>query len=200
MDMETKNKFIVGGCLVGIIAVMVFFLYRDLNNFAYGAKEETVNKPTNVMTYTTSASLFMCGSIDNDSYDYSKVEAMLTNYDLSFINNEFNVEASTGEVEGVRYQVLVIEDTQKDIDAISVDGYDLTVVAIKWNEADDTISDHQKEVAQQLADKNVSVVIGVGDEVAPMEWVDDTAIFYSLGKAAGDEGNVGMIASIRVTK
>ncbi|MCF0115498.1 MAG: hypothetical protein HUJ56_09105, partial [Erysipelotrichaceae bacterium] len=136
--METKNKFIVGGCLVGIIAVMVFFLYRDLNNFAYGAKEEMVNKPTNVMTYTTSASLFMCGSIDNDSYDYSKVEAMLTNYDLSFINNEFNVEASTGEVEGVRYQVLVIEDTQKDIDAISVDGYDLTVVAIKWNEADDT--------------------------------------------------------------
>lgn len=198
--MENKSKLTVFGILAAIIAVAVFVLYNALNKIAYGTKEDTAVKPAQVMTYTTSVSIFMAGEIDDNTYDYSSVSDMVTNYELSFVDGEYNVKELTGEVEGVTYQLLKIDDDPQAYQNISTDGYDMTIVAIDWKDAGSEVSEHQKEVAKALAEKEVSVVIGMGDEIAPMDWIDDTAVFYSLGKCAGANENIGMIASIRLTK
>ena len=69
-------------------------------------------------------------------------------------------------------------------------------------------SAYQKDEAKFLAEQGVDLVIGTHPHVLePVEWIDDTLVFYSLGNFISaqyqDENynkTVGLMSSLRITK
>ena len=60
---------------------------------------------------------------------------------------------------------------------------DILIVAMHWGREYTHIpTDLEKKTAQFLADQNVDIIIGTHPHVIqPVEWIDDTLVFYSLG-------------------
>ena len=74
------------------------------------------------------------------------------------------------------------EDIKKDVEKYR-DKVDLLMVAMHWGEENSlSENNYQKEYAKYLADLDVDIVIGTHPHVLqPIEWIDDTLVFYSLG-------------------
>lgn len=88
---------------------------------------------------------------------------------------------------------------------------DVLIVAMHWGiEYTHTPTDLVKRTAQFLADNKVDIVIGTHPHVIePVEWIDNTLVFYSLGNfisAQNSESctyykcNIGLLSSLTITK
>ncbi|NLC96245.1 MAG: CapA family protein [Erysipelotrichaceae bacterium] len=83
---------------------------------------------------------------------------------------------------------------------------DVVIVSMHWGvEYTFTPTKEQEYFAKVLADADVDIVIGSHPHVIqPIEWIDDTIIFYSLGNmiSAQDTLNkrIGMIGAIKINK
>ncbi len=91
------------------------------------------------------------------------------------------------------------------------DKVDILMVAMHWGvEYTHTETDIQKKTAKFLADNGVDIIIGTHPHVIePVEWIDDTIVFYSLGNfisAQNSEScvnykcNIGLLSSLTITK
>ncbi len=110
-----------------------------------------------------------------------------------------------------RYQAYK-ETVAKDIDAIR-DKVDVLMVAMHWGvEYTHTPTEYEKDMAKFLAEHDVDIVIGTHPHVIqPVEWIDNTIVFYSLGNFISaqyqDQGScsdykcmVGLMSSLDITK
>ena len=102
------------------------------------------------------------------------------------------------------------EQVKKDIANLRSQ-VDVLIVAMHWGiEYTHTPTDLVKRTAQFLADNKVDIVIGTHPHVIePVEWIDNTLVFYSLGNfisAQNSESctyykcNIGLLSSLTITK
>ena len=104
------------------------------------------------------------------------------------------------------------ETVKKDIEAIR-DKVDVLIVAMHWGvEYTHTPTQYEKDMAKFLADNKVDIVIGTHPHVIqPVEWIDNTLVFYSLGNFISaqyqNQGTcsyykcmVGLMSSLDITK
>ncbi len=104
------------------------------------------------------------------------------------------------------------ETVKKDIEAIR-DEVDVLIVAMHWGiEYTHTPTNYEKDMAKFLADNGVDIIIGTHPHVIqPVEWIDDTIVFYSLGNFISaqyqNQGTctyykcmVGLMSSLTITK
>lgn len=97
------------------------------------------------------------------------------------------------------------EKVQKDIDKVK-DKADLIIVSMHWGEEYTTNpNNNQKQVAKELADMGVNLVIGNhAHSIEPVEMIDDTLVFYALGNfiSAQDTNDkqTGVIVSLNINK
>lgn len=59
-------------------------------------------------------------------------------------------------------------------------------------------NDLDQDVAKILADSGADIIIGMDSNMAAIEWIDDTLVYYSLGKI--DDDGVDMMASVKINK
>lgn len=97
------------------------------------------------------------------------------------------------------------EKVQKDIDKVK-DKADLIIVSMHWGEEYTTNpNSNQKQVAKELADMGVNLVIGNhAHSLQPVEMIDDTLVFYAFGNfiSAQDtkDKQTGVIVSLNINK
>lgn len=97
------------------------------------------------------------------------------------------------------------EKAKKDIELIK-DKVDLIIVAMHWGEEYTTYpSLNQKQVAKELSDLGVNLIIGNhAHSIQPVEMVNDTLVFYALGNfiSAQDTPDrlTGTIVSFNIKK
>ena len=104
------------------------------------------------------------------------------------------------------------ETVKKDIESLR-DKVDVLMVAMHWGvEYTHTPTNYEKDMAKFLADNNVDIIIGTHPHVIqPVEWIDDTLVFYSLGNFISaqyqNQGTcsyykcmVGLMSSLDITK
>lgn len=86
------------------------------------------------------------------------------------------------------------------------DKVDFLIVSMHWGDEYTTSpNENQKYMANVLAEENVDLVIGTHSHcVQPIEWIDDTLIYYSLGNLISGQDTllkkIGGIGAITVTK
>ena len=102
------------------------------------------------------------------------------------------------------YKEKVKEDIAKVRDKV-----DVLIVAMHWGiEYATEPSEYQKNEAKFLASLGVDLVIGTHPHIIePVEWIDDTLVFYSLGNFISSQyqddnynKTVGLMSSLRITK
>lgn len=100
------------------------------------------------------------------------------------------------------------ETVREDVERVR-DKVDVLIVAMHWGvEYTNTPTKYQKDAAEFLASLGVDIVIGTHPHVVqPVEWIDDTIVFYSLGNfiSAQDQKDnynkmVGLMSSLDITK
>ena len=108
---------------------------------------------------------------------------------------------------GVGYEAFK-ETVKEDIEKVR-EKVDVLIVAMHWGvEYTHTPTKYQKDAAEFLASLGVDIVIGTHPHVVqPVEWIDDTIVFYSLGnfisaQEQSDNYNkmVGLMSSLDITK
>lgn len=108
---------------------------------------------------------------------------------------------------GVGYEAFK-ETVREDVERVR-DKVDVLIVAMHWGvEYTHTPTKYQKDAAEFLASLGVDIVIGTHPHVVqPVEWIDDTIVFYSLGnfisaQEQSDNYNkmVGLMSSLDITK
>lgn len=115
-----------------------------------------------------------------------------------------NVWSDTTNYESYKQQVI------KDIEAVR-DKVDVLLVAMHWGrEYTHTPTDMEVKTAKFLAEHGVDIVIGTHPHVIqPVEWIDDTLVFYSLGNFISAQTsdscqnykcNVGLMSSLTIKK
>lgn len=112
--------------------------------------------------------------------------------------------------DGKEYFVNVYSDelAKTQIESIR-NKVDILIVSMHWGEEyTHTPTNFEKEKAQYLASLGVDIIIGTHPHVVqPVEWIDDTLVFYSLGnfisaQLQNENYNkmVGLMSSLTITK
>lgn len=97
------------------------------------------------------------------------------------------------------------EKAQKDIDKVK-DKVDLIIVSMHWGEEYTTNpSSNQKQVAKELSDMGVNLVIGNhAHSLQPVEMIGDTLVFYALGNFIAAQDSVdkqtGALVTLNIKK
>lgn len=100
------------------------------------------------------------------------------------------------------------EQVKKDIEAVR-DKVDVLIVAMHWGvEYTHNPTVYEKDAAKYLADLGVDIIIGTHPHVIqPVEWIDDTIVFYSLGNFLSAQKNdqnynkmIGLMSSLTINK
>ncbi len=102
------------------------------------------------------------------------------------------------------------DTVKKDIESLR-DKVDILIVAMHWGvEYTHTPTELERETAKFLADQDVDIIIGTHPHVIqPVEWIDDTLVFYSLGNFISAQTssscseykcNIGLMSSLTITK
>jgi len=103
------------------------------------------------------------------------------------------------------------EMVKKDIEYLR-DKVDVLIVAMHWGvEYTHTPTEEELQIAQFLADMDVDIVLGAHPHcIQPIDIIDDTVIFYSLGNFISNQGDIvdskgfkvviGMLGTLNITK
>lgn len=132
-------------------------------------------------------------------YEDYYVNVWPTDLSINNINNDSKYQ---------EYKNVVKESIQKIRDKV-----DILIVAMHWGvEYTHTPTAYEKDMAKFLADNNVDIVIGTHPHVIqPVEWIDNTLVFYSLGNFISaqyqNDGScknykcvVGLMSSLNIKK
>ena len=115
-----------------------------------------------------------------------------------------NLWNDTTNYEGYKKQV------EEDINAIR-DKVDVLIIAMHWGrEYTHKPTDLEVKTAEYLANLDVDIIIGTHPHVIqPVEWIDDTLVFYSLGNFISAQTssscsnlkcNIGLMSSLTIKK
>lgn len=104
--------------------------------------------------------------------------------------------------------LLDIYNDQKAQDAVInlKSQVDVVIVYMDWNDVETTeVTGDQKRVAKLLADAGADIILGTNTEsIQPVEWIDDTIVYYSLGNLITDDTSlnqsIGLVGSLFIQK
>lgn len=106
-----------------------------------------------------------------------------------------------------RYLVNVYDDEKSPmVVADAAWQSDVVVVSMYWDGQDQELpNERQRTIAKALADAGASVIIGnAKNAIQPVQWIDDTLIFYSMGNLVSDdveeENRLGVAGAVTITK
>ncbi len=103
------------------------------------------------------------------------------------------------------------EEVKKDIEYLR-DKVDVLIVAMHWGvEYTHTPTKEEKEIAEYLASLDVDIILGAHPHcIQPIDIIDDTVVYYSLGNFISNQGNIvnskgmkviiGMLGTLNITK
>jgi len=119
---------------------------------------------------------------------------------------EYLVNLWHDELNYEEYKETVIKDINNLRDKV-----DVLIVAMHWGrEYTHVPTELEKKTANFLASLDVDIIIGTHPHVIqPVEWIDDTLVFYSLGNfisaqtsssCSNYKCNIGLLSSLTITK
>ena len=130
------------------------------------------------------------------------------NYLVNVWPTDLNINNVSSDTKYQAYKETVKEDIQNIRDKV-----DVLIVAMHWGvEYTHTPTAYEEDMANFLAEQGVDIVIGTHPHVIqPVEWIDDTIVFYSLGNFISaqyqNQGTcsnykcmVGLMSSLTITK
>jgi poly-gamma-glutamate capsule biosynthesis protein CapA/YwtB (metallophosphatase superfamily) len=141
----------------------------------------------------------------NSSTDKQNINRSFEENGISIIYLSFTdvLDNEMGEQE--KYLVNVYDDEKTpEIVEEARKNADVVIVSMYWNGENGAYpSDRQIEVATKLADAGASIIFGNADDaIQPVDWIDDTLVFYSMGNALTDEDDyaLGLVGAVTITK
>ena len=151
-------------------------------------------------------------TLENKIFEKNNIKYAILNYTYGTngipvpYGKEYLVNLWNDETNYEGYKSTVISDINNLRDKV-----DILIVAMHWGrEYIFEPTDLVKKTAKFLADNKVDIVIGTHPHVIePVEWVDNTLVFYSLGNfisAQNSESctnykcNIGLLSSLKITK
>lgn len=125
-----------------------------------------------------------------------------------YLVNVWPTNLSINDIEkDTEYQAYKTQ-IKTDIESIR-DKVDILIVAMHWGvEYTNEPTEYQKDMANYLASLGVDIIIGTHPHVIqPIEWIDDTIVFYSLGNFISAQYQnenynkmVGLMSSLEINK
>lgn len=143
------------------------------------------------------------------NYTYGTNGIPVTNdYLVNVWPTDLNLNTVSADTKYQAYKETVKNDIQNIRDKV-----DVLIVAMHWGvEYTHTPTAYEKDMAAFLAENDVDIIIGTHPHVIqPVEWIDDTIVFYSLGNFISaqyqNQGTcsnykcmVGLMSSLDITK
>lgn len=139
-------------------------------------------------------------------------EESRTNYIIKEINDiSYTMLSYTVSTNGLRVpksyltNVYSKELVKSDVEALR-DKVDVIIVAIHWgDEYSHVPNSFQKENAKYLSELGVDIIVGAHPHVVqPIDIIDDTVVYYSLGNFISNQGDlkkrVGLIGTLDIVK
>lgn len=149
-------------------------------------------------------------NIESKILDINHIKCGILNY--TYGTNGINVPSDKSYLVnlwsnlGDDYKDTVLRDINNLRDKV-----DVLIVAMHWGiEYTHKETDKQREIAAFLAQNGVDIIIGTHPHVVePVEWIDNTLVFYSLGNFISSQTsesctnykcNIGLLSSLNITK
>jgi len=150
--------------------------------------------------------------LENKIFEKNNIKYAILNYTYGTngikvpTGKEYLVNLWNDETNYEGYKETVIKDINNLRSKV-----DILIVAMHWGrEYTHTPTELQRKTARFLADNNVDIIIGTHPHVIePIEWIDDTLVFYSLGNFISAQTsnsctnykcNIGLLSSLTITK
>ncbi len=184
----------------------------DRGEKAVLASRKYWNSQNNVYAMGSYSSFEEKKALENKIFEKNNIKYAILNYTYGTngikvpSGKEYlvNLWSDTTNYEGYKEQVL------SDIHNLR-DKVDVLIVAMHWGrEYTHTPTELVKKTAKFLADNGANIIIGTHPHVIePVEWIDDTLVFYSLGNfisaqisenCTNYKCNVGLLSSLTITK
>lgn len=180
------------------------------------------NNQENVQAVGSYSSAEEKAAIESQVLEVNNIKYAMLNYTYGTngmpVANDYLVNVWPTDIDNIgnpeydtKYQAY--KDTvKKDIEALR-DKVDVLMVAMHWGiEYTHTPTNYERDMARFLADNKVDIIIGTHPHVIqPVEWLDNTLVFYSLGNFISaqyqNQGTcsyykcmVGLMSSLDITK
>ena len=170
------------------------------------------NKQDSVYAFGSYSSFAEKKELESKIFEKNNIKYAILNY--TYGTNGINVP------KGKEYLVNLWSDTtnyegyketvKNDINNLR-NKVDILIVAMHWGkEYTHTPTELVKKTAKFLAENGVDIIIGTHPHVIePIEWIDDTLVFYSLGNFISAQTsssctnykcNIGLLSSLTITK
>jgi len=169
---------------------------------SYSSEEEKENLETKVLEINGITYAML-------NYTYGTNGMPVTNdYLVNVWPTDLNLNMVESDKKYQSYKDTVKEEIEKIRDKV-----DILIVAMHWGvEYTHKPTAYEKDMANFLAENDVDIVIGTHPHVIqPVEWIDDTIVFYSLGNFISAQYQnqstctnykcmVGLMSSLTITK
>lgn len=170
------------------------------------------NKQENVYAIGSYSSFEEKKELESKIFEKNNIKYAILNYTYGTngipvpYGKEYLVNLWNDETNYEGYKQNVISDINNLRDKV-----DILIVAMHWGrEYTHTPTNLVKETAKFLADNKVDIIIGTHPHVIePVEWIDNTLVFYSLGNfisaqtsdsCSNYKCNIGLLSSLNITK
>ena len=182
----------------------------DRGEKAILASREYWNKQKDVYAIGSYSSYEEKENIENQIFEKNHIKYGILNY--TYGTNGISVPSGKDYLVNLwpnlndEYKSTVLKDINNLRDKV-----DILMVAMHWGiEYTHEETTLQRDIAKFLADIGVDIIIGTHPHVIePVEWIDNTLVFYSLGNfisAQNSEScinykcNIGLLSSLKITK
>lgn len=146
---------------------------------SYHAFDKGIKGITNSINYWDEKSVVYSGTSINEE-DRLK-NNIITKNGITYALLSYTM--STDEKVNEPYYVNIYSEelVKKDIESLK-DKYDVLIISIDFNTGSAVVTDKQKEVVQYLIDNGANIIVGNSNySILPIEIIDNTLVFYSLG-------------------
>ncbi|HOO67817.1 MAG TPA: CapA family protein [Bacilli bacterium] len=147
---------------------------------SYQAYDKELDGITNTLNYFNENNIVNAGISDSEEDRLSN--NIVTKNSIRY--GLLSYTMGTDETFDEDYLIDIYSDdlVKSDVEAIQ-DDVDIIIVSIDWSNIDSAdVTDEQREIATYLSELGVNVVVGnTGYIIQPIEVIDNTIVFYSLG-------------------
>ena len=157
------------------------------------------------LDYWLNSGIHVAGT--NQSTDQQNLIRPFEVNDISVVFLSFTDVLNDTLPEHERYLVNVYDEEKTPlIVADAAWQCDVVIVSMYWQgENKGMPTERQRQIAKSLADAGASVIMGNAENaIQPVEWIDDTLVFYSLGNLVSDskeeEERLGAVGAVTITK
>ncbi|MBQ6283054.1 MAG: CapA family protein [Bacilli bacterium] len=147
---------------------------------SYHSYDKGIDGINNTILYLNENKMSYSGINEEEDKRYDKSVILKNGVKVGLISYTMG----TDEIVKEEYAVNKYSDEQakKDIEELKKNA-DIVIVSIDWNNIGSTmVTEEQKRVAKYLSDLGVNIIVGnTGYSIQPIEKINDTLVFYSLG-------------------